>query len=83
MEFDLTKNTVVTYTPLAGYTLPNLFRILAQNRFNISPRYAARFTYSLALSSLMVPFYLRERAAYDKPIAHTSITKDPIFIIGH
>ena len=83
MDFDLSKNSVVTYTPLAGYTLPNLFRILAQNHFHVSPRYAARFTYSIALSTIMAPFYLRERLTYDEPIANTAITKDPIFIIGH
>jgi len=83
MDFDLTNNSLVTYTPLAGYTLPNLFRMLAQNRFHISPRYAARFAYSIALSTIMTPFYIREKIKYDKPTEHTTITKDPIFIIGH
>jgi hypothetical protein len=83
MDFDLTNNSIVTYTPLAGYTLPNLFRMLAQNRFHISPRYAARFAYSMALSTVMSPFYLRERVKYDKTTEETPIIKDPIFIIGH
>jgi len=83
MDFDLTNNSLVTYTPLAGYTLPNLFRMLAQNHFHISPRYAARFTYSMALSTIMSPFYIRERVKYDKATENTPITKDPIFIIGH
>ena len=83
MDFDLTNNSVVTYTPLAGYTLPNLFRMLVQNRFHISPRYAARFAYSMALSTIMSPFYIRERVKYDKPTEETPIIKDPIFIIGH
>jgi hypothetical protein len=83
MDFDLSTNSVVTFTPLAGYTLPNLFRMLAQNHFHVSPRYAARFAYSVTLSSIMAPFYLRERLKYDKPIRETSLTKDPIFIIGH
>jgi omega-hydroxy-beta-dihydromenaquinone-9 sulfotransferase len=83
MDFDLSNNSLVTYTPLAGYTLPNLFRMLAQNRFHISPRYAARFAYSITLSTIMSPFYIRERVKYDKPTEKTSIQKDPIFIIGH
>jgi omega-hydroxy-beta-dihydromenaquinone-9 sulfotransferase len=83
MDFDLTNNNIVTFTPLAGYTLPNIFRLLAQNHFHISPRYTARFTYSLALSTLMTPFYIQERLKYDKTIAATKITKDPVFIIGH
>src|SRR4030042_2086364 len=83
MDFDLTNNSVVTYTPLAGYTLPNLFRMLVQNRFHISPRYAARFAYSVALSTIMSPFYFRERVKYDKQTAETPIVKDPVFIIGH
>lgn len=83
MDFDLSSNSVVTYTPLAGYTLPNMFRMLAQNRFHISPRYAARFAYSMVLSTIMSPFYIRERIKYDKPTKETRINKDPIFIIGH
>jgi len=83
MDFDLTNNSLVTYTPIAGYTLPNLFRMLAQNRFHISPRYTARFAYSIALSTVMSPFYIRERVKYDKHTEATPIEKDPIFIIGH
>lgn len=83
MDFDLTNNSVVTFTPLAGYTLPNLFRMLAQNHFHVSPRYAARFAYSIALSTIMSPFYIRERVKYDKDTEETPIKKDPIFIIGH
>lgn len=60
-----------------------MFRMLAQNRFHISPRYAARFAYSMVLSTIMSPFYIRERIKYDKPIKETPISKDPIFIIGH
>jgi hypothetical protein len=83
MDFDLSNNSMVTYTPLAGFTLPNLFRMLAQNHFHISPRYAARFAYSMTLSTIMSPFYIRERLKYDKPTKQTIIEKDPIFIIGH
>jgi hypothetical protein len=83
MDFDLKHNTLVTYTPLAGFSIPNLLRVLVQNHFHISPRYAARFAYSATLSTIMSPFYIRERLKYDALAADTPITKDPIFIIGH
>jgi omega-hydroxy-beta-dihydromenaquinone-9 sulfotransferase len=84
MELDV-KDTalMVKNTPLPGYTLPNLLRLLAQNHFHVSPRYLPRFTYSLALCGIITPFYIRERLKYDTKIKHTQITKDPVFIIGH
>ncbi len=73
---------MVKNTPLPGYSLPNLLRLLTQNRFHVSPRYIPRLTYSIALSGIMTPFYIRERLKYDKKVDDTRITKDPIFIIG-
>ena len=84
MDFNVRENCLmVTNTPLPGYSLPNLLRILAQNHFHVSPRYVPRFTYCIALSSIMAPFYVRERMKYDKTVKDTKISKDPIFIIGH
>jgi hypothetical protein len=74
---------MVKNTPLPGYSLPNILRLLAENHFRVSPRYLPRLTYSMVLASVITPFYIRERLKYDKKIQETQITKDPLFIIGH
>ena len=74
---------MVKNTPLPGYSLPNILRLLAENHFRVSPRYLPRLTYSMALAGVITPFYIRERLMYDKKIQETQITKDPIFIIGN
>jgi omega-hydroxy-beta-dihydromenaquinone-9 sulfotransferase len=74
---------MVTNTPLAGSTLPNLLHILAQNKFHISPRFVPRFIYCLSLSTVMAPFSLKERILCDSRIRKTTLTKPPIFIIGN
>ena len=84
MNFDVKENSLmVKNTPLPGYSFPNLLRLLAQNNFRVSPRYLPRLTYSLTLSGIMAPFYIKERLKYDKKIRQVRITKPPIFIIGY
>jgi len=39
--------------------------------------------YSLTLSTIMLPFYIKERVQFDKKTEQTEITKPPLFIIGH
>lgn len=73
----------VTFEPLAGFGFTNLLRIIAQNKFNISPRYSARLLYSFLLSSILTPFRVRETMKYQKIIEDTRISKHPLFIIGH
>jgi len=74
---------LVTNTPVPGYTLPNILTLLIQNHFHISPRYLPRFVYSLSLSSIIAPFYLRERFTFDQKIKQTEIKHPPLFLIGH
>ena len=85
MEFDdLRKQALfVKNTPLPGYTLPNLLFLLTQNRFKVNAQYIPRLTYSMSLSAIMLPFYIKERLQFDKRIEQTSITHPPLFIIGH
>ena len=85
MEYDpLRKHSLyVKNTPLPGYTFPNFLYLLAQNRFKIDAQYLPRMIYSLALSSVMLPFYIKERGQFDKRKAQTEITHPPLFIIGH
>ncbi|MCX6661367.1 MAG: sulfotransferase [Euryarchaeota archaeon] len=85
MEFDNLKQRAlyVKNTPLPGYTLPNFLYLLAQNKFKINAQYIPRMIYSLTLSTIMLPFYIKERLQYDKHIEQTEITHPPLFIIGH
>lgn len=85
MDFENIKDLAlcVKNTPLPGYTFPNFLYLLAENRFKINARYIPRMVYSLALSSIMSPFYIKERLQFDKHIKKLQITKPPLFIIGH
>lgn len=73
----------VKHTPLPGYILPNFLYLLTQNRFNIDAQYLPRTMYSLFLSTIMLPFYIKERLQFDAQTRKTTITKPPVFIIGH
>lgn len=85
MDFNSLKQQALTVknTPLPGYILPNFLFLLAQNKFKISAPYLPRTVYSLALSSIMLPFHLRERFRFDAHIHQTKIIHPPVFIIGH
>ncbi|MDG6218854.1 MAG: sulfotransferase [Candidatus Thermoplasmatota archaeon] len=71
------------YEPLAGSSLSNLFRLLAQNNFHVSLKYVPRFSYAFLMSSVLTFFRLKESLRESKKIQSTQISKDPIFIIGH
>ncbi len=77
------KTLVVTLTPLAGYRLSNLCHLLRQNDFHISIRYLPRFLYSATISGIMAPFRASERKKFDTTIHATSISRHPLFILGH
>jgi hypothetical protein len=85
MEFDdLRKQALfVKNTPLPGYTFPNLLFLLAQNGFKVSAQYIPRLTYSMSMSAVMLPFYIKERLQFDKRIEQTPLIHPPLFIIGH
>ncbi len=85
MEFDNLKQQAfyVKNTPLPGYTLPNFLCLLAQNKFKIDVQYIPRMIYSLSLSTIMLPFFIKDRLQFDKRIEQTEIIHPPLFIIGH
>jgi len=85
MEFDNLKQRAlyVKNTPLPGYTFPNYLYLLAQNKFKVNAQYIPRMIYSLSFSTIMLPFYLKERLQFDKRTEQTEITRPPLFIIGH
>jgi hypothetical protein len=74
---------IITKEPLAGYSINNILRLLAQNRFRISIPYLPRVLYSVVMSSVMAPFRVIERIKYDKTIHQIPIREDPVFLLGH
>ena len=73
----------VMYEPLAGSSLTNLFRLAAQNRFQISPRYLPRFMYAVLMATILSPFRIKEHMFESKQVRLTEVSNDPVFIIGH
>jgi hypothetical protein len=73
----------ISFEPLAGSTLINLLRLLAQNKFKISIIGIPRIIYSAAMSLIISPLNVYEKIKYSKRIENTIIEKPPIFIIGH
>jgi omega-hydroxy-beta-dihydromenaquinone-9 sulfotransferase len=68
--------------PLAGSSLRNCLRLLADNR-PIDPRYWHKAAYVLFMSALGIPGNLAERVQYDRIVEETTIEQPPVFIIGH
>lgn len=85
MKFDDLRESAlcVKNTPLPGYTLTNFLYLLAQNKFKINAQYIPRMIYSLSLSSIMLPFSIKERIQFDRRTKQTTIARPPLFIIGH
>ena len=73
----------VTFEPLAGSTFSNLLRLLAENKFHVSPIGIPRIVYSLVLSSVQSPLNVLERIYFNKHIKDLTVDKPPIFILGH
>jgi hypothetical protein len=73
----------VSFEPLAGSSLTNLLRLLAQNKFRIGMIGIPRIIYSILLSSILSPLNLYEHLKYNKKIKQTEICKPPVFLIGH
>ena len=74
---------IVKEEPLAGMSLRNVFHLLWQNKFVVSPKYWLRFWYAMALSSVTLPLRIVERIRFNRKIKKTEVKQDPIFIIGH
>ncbi len=72
----------VTYEPLAGCTVGNLWRLFAENKFRVSPLGYARALYCVLLTGVISPFNVIDRLLYDRKIWATDIS-EPLFILGH
>ena len=73
----------VTYNFLLGISAGDWWRLLRQNRFHVSPMYCHRALFISALSAINSINRWREHRQYGERIAHTRITKAPVFILGH
>ena len=74
---------VLTKIPLAGGSLLNLARLLADNNFAVEPAYLPRLLYSAMVSATVAPVRLLEHMAFDRAIARTRIEQPPLFVLGH
>ena len=74
---------IVHEEPLAGYSLPNFFRVLWDNKFRIHVKYIPRFLYAIVVSAITSPLKITQKIRFHKKIKSTEIKEDPIFIIGH
>ncbi len=74
---------IVHEEPLAGYSLPNIFRVLWDNKFRIHLKYIFRFLYAIVLSTITTPLRIIQKIRFHGKIINTKIAEDPIFIIGH
>ncbi len=69
--------------PLAGSTLSNLLRLLAQNHFRIDLIGIPRLLYAMVMSTIVSTLGIYEKIKYRKQIEDIVIEKPPIFILGH
>jgi hypothetical protein len=73
----------VSEEPIAGYNLKNIFVLLWQNKFRIHPKYFLRFSFGIGLATILTPLRIIEKMLIRRKVKKTSLTKDPVFIIGH
>ncbi|MCE7739315.1 MAG: sulfotransferase [Candidatus Heimdallarchaeota archaeon] len=74
---------VVKEEPLAGYSLPNIVKVLWDNKFEVDLKYFHRFLYAIGLSVITSPLKVIQKLRFHRKIKKTEIKEDPIFIIGH
>ena len=75
----LTKNV---FSPAAGFTGPDWFRILAAHRFRVSPRYWPRALFISLNSIANSQASRREEREYAEQLKSVEIPP-PIFVLGH
>lgn len=68
---------------LVGITANKWLRLLADNKFRVSPRYWIKASIITALSVRNSVRQKNERRVYAREIETTKINKPPIFILGH
>ncbi len=68
---------------LSGASLPNLLRVIWQNRSEIRPDSIPPLLLILFTPLMLCPLYLVEKLLFSRRINQTRIPRDPVFIIGH
>jgi len=82
MRIPFGKKPVTSNHIISGSSLVNFFRIMADNRFRVHPRYFLRFIQSLLIILLTIPFFLLEKLIFNNRIRKTEV-KSPVFILGY
>lgn len=67
---------------VTGITAGAWLRLLAQNRFRISPAYWPKAAFTTLASGLSSTFAVAEKAVYGRKIAST-VVPPPLFVLGH
>lgn len=73
----------ISHNYITGITFGAWLRLLAQNRFRVSPAYWHRAAVTTLASLANSGFAAIEAARYGRAIARTRITRPPVFILGH
>lgn len=73
----------VTEQTLIGTSFFNWLKLLFANSFRIDFRFLPRAFFITFITWSLIPLVLLERIRFGRKIKQTSITKPPIFIIGH
>ena len=73
----------ITQQPLSCSGVGNFFKLIYDNQFIISPKYFLRFLCTLIINIFANFLFFWEWLFFSRKIKNATITKDPIFIIGH
>lgn len=82
LKFDKSYYLNVGMQPLAGSSIANWLRLLAENKFRIDWQFIPRALYVTFMLFSTAPFRIYEKIKYDKKVKSMRV-KPPIFIIGH
>jgi len=68
---------------MAGITFGHWLRLLAENKFQISPAYLHRVAFITLASLSNSGFAAYENLRYKRKIEQTKLSQDPLFVLGH
>ncbi len=68
---------------MIGISLKEWLKLLYDNNFDVKLRFLPKVFGITVINIVLSPFIIYERVRYKKKILNTTITKDPVFIVGH
>lgn len=83
MKSRLKHHWCLGHNYMTGVTFAIWMRLLAQNRFHLSPAYWHRVAFITLASLANSGFACWERLRHGRAIAAVRITRPPLFILGH